>query len=313
MAADGAGTEDAGAPGGMTFDEFEARAHAMWEEIPDAYKAGVDGISVQPQAEAHPDRPEYYTLGMCFTEPYPSGYMGPDSTRSIVALYHGSFQKVAERAPAFDWEEELWETITHELRHHLEFLAEDDALEGLDYAMEETWKRGQGEDFDPWYFQSGLPLAPGTYRVEYDVYIEQVWQEPAFQAASELEFEWDGARWSIPRPDVLGDVHFIWLHGLDAGGGWVQLVLVKKRGMGERIRALFDSGPPELWESEAEPARLGDAPESPGPDDGRPGRAAGGPPPAPSDDDPDPDDGPDPDEGPDPDDDPDAPTGEPHG
>jgi hypothetical protein len=266
----------------MDFATFERRAHEMWAEIPDPYKEGIDGVVVKRDAEAHPDHPDYYTLGMCFTEPYPSGYMGPDTTRSILALYWGSFRKVAERGEDFDWEEELWETITHELRHHLEFLAEDDALEGVDHAMEETYKRGQGEPFDPWYWQFGLPLAEGVYRVEYDVYIEQRWSDAAFEAASTLVFDWDGARWSIPRPEALGDLHWVWIHGVDAGGGWLQLVLVRERPLLARIRGFFSSGDArglELLESEAEATRMGDAPGSPGPLDGRPGRAAGGPPP----------------------------------
>jgi hypothetical protein len=262
----------------MRFQDFEERAHAMWDEIPPEYKEGIDGMVVKREAEAHPDHPDYFTLGMCFTEPYPSGYMGPETTRSILAIYHGSFREVAERNPAFDWEEELWETITHELRHHLEFLAEDDALEGLDYAMEESYKRGQGETFDPWYFQYGLPLAEDVYRIEYDVYIERRWREGAFGAGDAVEFAWDGARWSIPFPADPGDLQYVWLHGMNAGGGWVQLVLVRERPLLDRVRRFFRKEELDLVESEAEPVRVGDAPGSPGALDGAPGRAAGGPP-----------------------------------
>jgi hypothetical protein len=262
----------------MTFEEFEATAHRMWDEIPDVYKEGIDGLVVKREAEAHQDHEDYYTLGMCFTEPYPSGYMGPDSTRSFLALYYGSFQAVSERSPEFDWEEELWETITHELRHHLEFLAEDDALEGLDYAMEETYKRAQGEEFDPWYYQAGLPLAPGVFRVEYDVYIEKRWTAAQGAGVAQVEFEWAGKRWAIPGPDDPGDLHYVWIHGLDAGGGWLQLVLVREMSLLERARRFFKRVPLDLVESEAEPVAMGEAPDSPGPDDGRPGRAAGGPP-----------------------------------
>jgi len=251
----------------------------MWGEIPPVYKEGIDGIVVKREAESHPDHDDYFTLGMCLTEPYPSGYMGPDTTRSFLALYWGSFRELAERNPQFHWEEELWETITHELRHHLEFLAEDDALEALDYALEQTYYRGQGETFDPWYFQSGLPLAPGIYRVEYDVYIEQSWTPEELSEAEAVEFGWDGGRWRIPAPEELGDLHYIWLHGLDAGGGWVQLVLARKQSFWEKARRALRKEPLDLLESEAEPERVGDDPDAPGPDDGRPGRGAGGPPP----------------------------------
>lgn len=263
-------------------DAFEDRAHQMWAEIPDHFKEGIDGVVVRPEVEAHPDHDDYVTLGMCFTEPYPSSYMGPDSTRSIVAIYYGSFRTLAERHPDFDWEDELWETITHELRHHLEFLAEDEALEGLDYAMEETWKRGQGESFDPWYFEQGLALAPGIHRVEYDVYIVQHWRRDRFErkrdAGESLEFEWDGRRWAMPFPEELGDIHYLWLNGVEAGGGWVQLVLVRDRPLMERLKGWFRKEPLDLIESEAEPRVIGDAPDSPDASDGAPGRAAGGPP-----------------------------------
>lgn len=263
----------------MNFQEFETTAHRMWDEIPDLYKEGIDGVVVKREAESHPEHEDYYTLGMCFTEPYPSGYMGPDTTRSFLALYYGSFQAVADRTPEFDWEEELWETITHELRHHLEFLAEDEALEGLDYAMEETYKRGQGEVFDPWYYQSGLPLAPGVYRVEYDVYIEHRWRPSGPSGLPEsVEFDWAGQRWSVPMPKDPGEIHYVWLDGLDAGGGWLQLVLVREFSLKERLRRFFERTSLDLAESEAEPVRVGGAPGSPGPEDGRPGRAAGGPP-----------------------------------
>jgi hypothetical protein len=264
----------------MTFEEFEATAHRMWDEIPEVYKEGIDGMVVKREAEVHSEHDDYYTLGMCFTEPYPSGYMGPETTRSFLALYYGSFQAVSERSPDFSWEEEIWETITHELRHHLEFLAEDDALEGLDYALEQSYRRGKGEDFDPWYYQAGLPLAPGVFRVEYDVYIEKRWPDPQAGDEERVEFDWDGRRWAIGAPDadLPGDLHFIWIHGLDSGGGWLQVVLVREVSFWQRVKRFFRRQSLEVEEWEAEAEEVGEAPGSPGPEDGRPGRAAGGPP-----------------------------------
>jgi len=260
----------------MTFEEFEAEAYRMWDEIPEEYREGIDGIVVKREAEEHPDHDDYYTMGMCFTEPYPSDYMGPESTRSILVLYYGSFAGVADGDPDFPWAEELWETITHELRHHLEFLAEDDALEGVDHALEQTFLRGKGHDFDPWYFQSGLPLAPSVYRVEYDVYIERRWRGDSPPAT--IEFEWDGKRWSVPTPSEPGDLHFVQLDDLDAGGGRFELVLVRDRGLVDRLRRLVKREGLDIFESSAEPTAVGDAPDSPGPSDGRPGQGGGGPP-----------------------------------
>jgi len=244
----------------MDFETFEARAHEMWGEIPDAFREGIDGIVVRRDSESHPRHPGFYTLGMCFTEPYPSGYSGPETTRSFLALYWGSFHEIAAQDENFDWEGELWETITHELRHHLEALADDDTLGGVDYAMEESFKRGEGEPFDPWYWQSGIPLAPGVFQVEYDIYIESRWREEAFQAAETIAFLWDGGLWSIPRPEELGELHWVWISGVPLEGGTLQLVLVRERSFLERLRARFGAGAgdrgPVLLESEAEAHRI---------------------------------------------------------
>lgn len=233
----------------MRFKQFEATARSMWSEIPDAYKEGVDGLVVRRDAEAHPEHPDLYTMGMCFTEPYPSDYGGPDTTRSILALYYGSFVNVAGGDPDFPWEDEIWETITHELRHHLEFMADEDALEGVDYAVEQCHKREQGEDFDPWYFQSGLQVAPGTYCVEDDVYLEQRWRSEAFERAARLEVDWEGTKWWIPKPEALGDLHFIQLDGIGGETGIVELVLVRERPFLERIRSMARGGRLNVRES----------------------------------------------------------------
>ncbi len=240
----------------MDYEEFVEEAHRMWEEVPASYREGIDGMVVKREAETHPEHDDYYTMGMCFTEPYPSGYGGPDSTRSILALYYGSFAEIAKSDPDFSWEDELWETITHELRHHLEFMVEDDALEGVDHAMEQSHRRSEGVDFDPWYFQSGIEIAPGVYRAEDEVYIEQRWSVKAFAQVEALSFEWAGERWSVPKPPHLGDIHYIWVLGLPSEEH-VQLVLARDLSFWDRIRRWAKRIPLELLESEVEASRLG--------------------------------------------------------
>ncbi len=236
----------------MTYEEFEEAAHRMWEQVPTQYREGIDGIVVRREAETHPDHDEYFTMGMCFTEPYPSGFGGPDSTHSILALYHGSFSKISEFDPDFSWEEELWETVTHELRHHLEFLVEDDALGREDYALEQTHRRQESLDFDPWYFQSGTAIAPGVYRVERDVYIEQPWRPNRVRAGEAVEFEWAERRRAILLPRGVGDVHYLWLPELVTEGCEVQLVLIRELPLWQRIRRLLMRAPLELTESEGD-------------------------------------------------------------
>ena len=237
----------------MEFEAFQERAHRVFREIPDEYKEGIDGLSVSDRALPHPTLPDVYTLGMCMTEPYPSDWVGPETMRSVVVLYHGSFRRLSELDPGFDWEEQIWETLTHELRHHLESLAGTDELEGVDYALDETFAREQGLEFDPWYYQRGDRIDEGVYRVEEDVYLEQVWSEEAFAGADRIVFTWHGEEYRIPRPGELGDVHFVVLRGLHEGPGYVELVLVRERGWWERLKDLVSGRDLRVLESEAAP------------------------------------------------------------
>lgn len=236
----------------MRFKDFEEAAHRAYDEIPEEYKEGIDGLVVSREARAHPDMPEIFTLGECLTEDWASDWGGPETTRSVVALYWGSFRNLAAKDPDFDWADELWETLTHELRHHLESLAREDALEGVDYAMDETFKRDEGEDFDPWYFQRGDALGDGLYRVERNFYVERSFTDAEFEGTAWVDFTWEGRRYRIPRPEELGDVHFVWVLGVDTGPSTLEVVLVRRRGWWQSARRLFGSTAPQVLESEAE-------------------------------------------------------------
>ena len=239
----------------MTFDTFSRVANEIFDAIPEEFRRGVDGLRILEEALPHPTLPQVYTLGHCDTEAYPSDWSGPDTTRSVVTLLYGSFRRLAELDPYFDWEEELWETLTHELRHHLETLADEDALEGVDYAMEEAFRRADGETFDPFYYQAGLEVAEGLFQVEYDFFLEQVWRVEEFEATDSVGFSWHGVAYRVPRPEILGDLHYLWVRGVEVGPGALQIVLVRKRGWRERCGGRGSEEGLELWESEgvAEP------------------------------------------------------------
>lgn len=241
----------------MNFKAFEAAARRSFEEIPKEYREGLDGLVILREALPHPTQPDIYTLGMCVTESYPSDWQGPETTRSVVELYYGSFRSLARLDPEFDWDEELWETLTHELRHHLESLANQDRLEAVDYAMDQGFRRADGEDFDPWYYQNGDPVGPGIYRVEHDFFLEQEWTADAFEAATDVEFSWHGVWYRVPRPAELGDVHYLMIEGVDVGPGYLDVVLLRKRTAMESLRRLFKRTPPEVFESEATAAPRG--------------------------------------------------------
>jgi hypothetical protein len=218
----------------------------------------VDGLVVSRKSVAHPTLPDIYTMGECVTEDYATDWSGPDTTRSVVVLYWGSFKNLAVLDADFDWEEELWETLTHELRHHLESLARSDALEGVDYAMDQLFNRNEGLDFDPWYYQQGDDLTGGVFRVERSWYLEQAWQVEDFEAASFVAFDWRGASYRIPRPEELGDVHYVWVEGVEVGEDTLELVLVRRRSWWEDAKRLLGTYRPRVLESEAraEPSPL---------------------------------------------------------
>lgn len=240
----------------MRFTEFEALARELYAEIPEVYLEGIDGLTVRREAPEHPDHPGVYTLGECLTEEHISDYGSSDTTRSVIALYWGSFRALSEKSESFDWEEEAWETLTHELRHHLESLAGDDALEGVDYAADQSFKRFDGEPFDPWYYQHGDEVTDGIYQVEKAWFIERSFAAGELAGRESIDFEWRGREYRVPAPDQPADVHFVYLEGLGENDEAVELVVVRRRGWWESLKGFFVGGDPEVVEWEVEPEPL---------------------------------------------------------
>ena len=131
---------------------------------------GIAEIVVSPATLPHPVRADVYTLGECI--PLPATADDVDSIQSRVVLYHGSFQALARIDPGFDWREEAWETLTHEIRHHLEWRARAPALEALDAAAEANFARQSGEPFDPGFYLDGEKAGEGIYRIDDDFFLE---------------------------------------------------------------------------------------------------------------------------------------------
>jgi hypothetical protein len=124
----------------MRLVDFEAMVVRMAGEVPREFLAGVAEIAVSPRTVPHPERPGIYTLGECIPLPTADGAAN-DGIQSRVVLYHGSFAALARVTPGFDWREEAFETLTHELRHHLEWRARAPDLEELDWAVEQNYAR----------------------------------------------------------------------------------------------------------------------------------------------------------------------------
>jgi Zincin-like metallopeptidase len=112
----------------MTFEDFQRTAQEMLSEIPEEFVKGLQGLHVLEPAKPETDLPGVYRMGE-YLDPGPDSFLGgnPGLGRHV-ALYYGSFVALARGNPDFDWEAELWETLTHELQHHVESLAGDASL-----------------------------------------------------------------------------------------------------------------------------------------------------------------------------------------
>jgi hypothetical protein len=223
----------------VKYGEFETLAHAEWARVPDPFKAGIDGLIIERDAKASPGRNDTWTLGECVTETWPSDFDGPDTVRSNVVLYYGSFRRLAAHDPTFHWEEEIWETLTHELRHHLESLADRDELGDVDAGMEEHFRRHDGETFEPFYFRLGEPHADGWYRLEHAWFCETRDADGEF-----VRFRWKGRDYRIEAPDTSADVLYMDIEaGVHDAAEEMCVVVIRSRSFGATLRAAIRREP----------------------------------------------------------------------
>lgn len=112
----------------MSFEEFREMVAEMLDEIPQEFLRGLAGVHVLPEARVEPDYDDVYRMGE-YLDPGAEDFLGVgEGLGRHVAIYYGSFVAIADGDPDFDWEDEAWETLTHELRHHVESLAGEDWL-----------------------------------------------------------------------------------------------------------------------------------------------------------------------------------------
>lgn len=181
--------------GGLEQPAFEILASEMWERIPAELKEGVDALVVEAGERGHPSLGGVYTLGECVTESWPSGYGDSGDVRSQLVLYHGSFLALAEEDASFQWEEETWETILHELLHHREVAAGESGLDDLDWAIDQNFRRHAGRSFDPAFYRA-VPADPdGGARLDSDVFVEGRGE------LGSARFTWRGRHWTVRVPD----------------------------------------------------------------------------------------------------------------
>jgi len=220
--------------------DFEALVRAMAAEVPPHFLDGIAGIEVTGKTVPHPLREDVFTMGECVPHSFSTENEGP-ALSSTVFLHHGSFLALARISPDFDWREEAWETLTHELRHHLEWRARAGALEAFDDAVEANYARVDGEAFEPLFFLDGEAIRDGgrgtgdVYKVEDDVFLDHPLgaKEHRAAAGAEWRFRWHGKPWHVTLPPAIGDVLFLALDGVKPEPVG-ELVLVVRRKPGVR-------------------------------------------------------------------------------
>jgi len=191
----------------VRFDDFRSLVDRLAREVPPEFCEGIVAIDVSVKTLPHPVRGDVYTLGECVPLEWSGG--GAD-LHSRIILYYGSFASLA-RLGDFDWREEAWETLTHELRHHLEWRANVDALAAYDWAAEQNFARQEGHPFDPLFFRSGEVLHDGIWKVDDDVFIER---ERGAGSGEPEDLVWHGRRYRVSIPSAGQAPLFLTVAGL---------------------------------------------------------------------------------------------------
>ncbi len=224
----------------MRLSDFETMAVRMAGEVPREFLDGVSEIAVSPRTLPHPERPGIFTLGECIPLPA-GGDAAPDGVQSRIVLYYGSFAALARVTPGFDWREEAFETLTHELRHHLEWRARAPDLEELDWAVEQNYARQDDEAFDPAFYLAGAAVGDDAWRVEDDVFLDRVVRA----VPRSVGVRWAGRDYQVAVPGEATLPAFLRLDGVQgAPPGELILVLRRKPGVltllrpGGRYRAV---------------------------------------------------------------------------
>ena len=223
----------------MRRKDFEAMVRGMAAEMPAAFTEGILEIAVTGKTVPHPLREGVYTLGECIPHEFGSPGEEDAGIRSSVVLHYGSFAALAREHGEFDWREEAFETLAHEVRHHLEWRARVPELEKLDDAAEANYARHDGEPFPPLFYRDGERVGEGVWKVEDDVFLEVVVPRKAWTALAggTCPFQWHGRGWTLPLPAALPDVLYVAVEGVaPAPAGDLLLVVRRKPGARDLVR-----------------------------------------------------------------------------
>jgi hypothetical protein len=208
----------------MRLHDFEALVRRQSGEIPAEFLDGIAEVVVSPRTVVHPEREGIWTLGECIPVPGDDG--DPRHLQSRVVLYHGSFQALARETERFDWAEEAWETLTHEIRHHVEWRARVPDLEAFDQAAEANFSRQDGGGFDPAFYKDGVRRPDGTYQVDDDVFVERVVPEPP----TSVRLHWHGEDYEVGIPGDASLPAFLSVDGVRSPPPGELVLVLQKRG-----------------------------------------------------------------------------------
>jgi hypothetical protein len=215
--------------------DFETMVREMERDLPREYQAGIVAVEVTGKTVPHPVRSGIYTLGECVPHSFGAPGEADAELHSTVQLHYGSFAALAASEADFDWRHEAWETLLHEVRHHLEWRARAAALEALDEAVEANYARQDREPFEPLFFLSGERVAPAVTKVEDDVFVDRPLRRAAWRraAGTTVPVDWHGRTYRVALPVRLPDVLFLTLDGMEPPPAG-DLVLVLRRRPGWR-------------------------------------------------------------------------------
>jgi hypothetical protein len=219
----------------MRLEAFRDMVRRQAAEVPTEYLDGVLEVTVSARTLPHPVREGIFTLGECV--PVPVQDDSADGVQSRVVLYHGSFAALAQQSSDFDWSAEAWETLTHELRHHVEWRARVPDLEAFDWAAEQNFARADGEAFDPAFYRDGESVEQGLYRIDDDYFVE----ETVRSIPATVRFAWHGQDWLVHVPAQATPPAFLVVDGVTNPPPGDLVLVLRRRA---RVQDLLRRRPP---------------------------------------------------------------------
>ena len=126
----------------MTYERFRATVESMIDDIPDVFLQELQGVHALRDVKREDGYQDVWRMGE-YLDPGPDDFLGGQrrprpSRRAVLRLVPAHRVRAI---PTFDWEEEIWETLTHELQHHVESLAGDGRLIEQDLLDAEAFER----------------------------------------------------------------------------------------------------------------------------------------------------------------------------